>query len=714
MSRRSGRLAAAVLLGLLLAAPAARAQGGSELARLEERSRAFYAMLERGDREKAAAVWPDLTRDLDTYVSNAKNRLDAMRDEVAEADGDLEALYGSARWREPQIAALVATYHLAWVRYQAAQLTGDAAKKKDLLRQAAAGFSQFLVVNEVPEIYSESLYGRGLAFMDLGDYKKAIEDLSAAVEEGRVSAKARPALEEAKRRAAGKKPGEPAPDDPEAMVGKLGELLGRAGDDATQKEATTLARGLAARGGPWPARIVSVVADKLGDAAHARSTFGLHLLAQLAVDRGRCGDVAPFADASAALKDAGRDRWRPELLFLDAGCRLNARQSREAAERFAMLVAEYPASPRAAEAAYYRARALDVARTDDPSLTPAYEEAVRAYLARHPRGEQADEIRWMLAELLRSRGDCAAAIEEYGRVAVGKFAARARLGALECRAAAVAGSAKTARPEDRGTVVDALAAFVQETAKGPDQALAARAALLAAALAANATPPDQARVAALLDGFERRFPDAKTLHARAAELRLSARIATGDLAAAGADVDTVLALPADDEIRKRLLPRLGRELTIRAERGGADAGPALELARKVYAPLAAGGDPAMQVALAGLSLRAGDAAEARRLYEAALVADPSSSEALRGAARAAESAGDRPAALARWRQILEASPPGGTAWYEARIAQVELLASDGHQAQACELIRQSRGRATTAGADQLGARLRGLEPSVCR
>jgi tetratricopeptide (TPR) repeat protein len=256
---------------------------------------------------------------------------------------------------------------------------------------------------------------------------------------------------------------------------------------------------------------------------------------------------------------------------------------------------------------------------------------------------------------------------------------------------------------------------VKETpAKGPDEALAARAALLAAALAASATPADHARVAALLDGFERRFPDARNLHPRALELRLGARVATGDLAGAGADVDAVLALPADDEIRKRILPRLGRDLNVRAGRGGADAAPAVALARKVYGALAADGDPAAQIALAGLTLRAGDAAEARRLYEAALAGDPSSSEALRGAARAAGEAGDRPGALAHWRQILEGSPPGGTAWYEARIAQVELLASDGRKDQACEIIRQSRGRATTAGADQLEARLRGLEPTVCR
>src|SRR5207244_3333990 len=150
-----------------------------------------------------------------------------------------------------------------------------------------------------------------------------------------------------------------------------------------EKEATTLARGLAVRGGPWPARVSGLIADRLGggDAAHVRSTYGLFLLAQLAVDRGRCGDVAPLAEASDAVHDAGRTRHRPELLFLDAGCRLNAGQARDAAERFAALLREFPDSARAREAAYYRFRALDVARGADASLTDSYEQALSAYLS---------------------------------------------------------------------------------------------------------------------------------------------------------------------------------------------------------------------------------------------------------------------------------------------------------------------------------------------
>src|SRR5439155_1614051 len=174
------------------------------------------------------------------------------------------------------------------------------------------------LVNEVPEIYADSLYGRGLAFLELGDTAKAIEDLSAAAETPQVGAKARAALEEARRRASGRKA--PAEEDPEALLAHLGELVPRAagGDAAAEKQATALARGL-------------------------------------------------------------------------------------------------------------------VARASDASLTPAYEQALDAYLSAYPSHDGAAEARYLLAELHRARGDCKRAEAEYGAVGSGPFAARARLGGLECR-----------------------------------------------------------------------------------------------------------------------------------------------------------------------------------------------------------------------------------------------------------------------------------------
>src|SRR3989441_9807464 len=184
----------------------------------------------------------------------------------------------------------------------------------------------------------------------------------------------------------------------------------------------------------------------------------------------------------------------PEILYLDAGCRLNTGQAREAAERFATLLREFPDSGHARDAAYYRFRALDVARASDAALTPAYEQALDAYLSAYPRAEGAAEARYLLAELHRARGDCKRAGAEYGQVGAGPFAARARLGDLECRVLTL-GKGNEGRKE----VLSALRTFVHDAS---DKGLGARAALLGAAVAAGATPPDQGAVVELLDGFE--------------------------------------------------------------------------------------------------------------------------------------------------------------------------------------------------------------------
>jgi tetratricopeptide (TPR) repeat protein len=694
-------LVAALLLAAVIPAPAGAADPA--LAALEQRSKAFYELLARGEREKAASTWPGLERDLAAASDRLRTTLDDMREAVMEQDGDLEELYRSPRWREPEIGSLVITYHLAWVRYHGAGLS-EPAKRKALLQKAIEGFSQFLLVNEVPDIYAESLYGRGLAFMELGDYAKATEDLTAAAEESSTAPKAKAALEETRRRAAGRKA--PAEEDPEALLARLtGQLKeAAAGDPKAEASATELARGLAVRGGDWPTRVSTAVGTALGD----RSSYGLLLRAQLAVDRGRCADIPPLAEASAKVDDATSARHRPEIQFLDAGCLLNAGKQREAADRFAALVEAYPDAPRARDAAYYRVRALDVARTQDASLTGAYEQAIEAYLTRFPKTDGAGEVRFLLGELRRSQGDCARAEAEYGRVGGGAFGERATLGALECRVATLGDQ----KPSDRAAALASLRSFIQGT---KDRKLAARASLLAAAVASGATPPDNATVVELLDGFEERYPDAKELHPRALELRLVARVLADRLDGVEKDLDTFLRDGAGEE-RRGTLTRLARALATRALRAPAGGDDRIgALARTVQARLLAETKTsADRVTLAELELHAGHAAAARKLYEETLAADAGSQQALRGAARAAAAAGDPDAALRYWARVLDGSTPGGTAWYEARLAQVSVLADSGRRPEACQVLRTSRGRATSAGADQLDARLRSMEPQVCQ
>lgn len=712
--RRLCALAALALACVARAVPAVAA----DVSALEQRARAFYGLLEKGQRDRATAEWQQLERDLVAAENQLRDDRDRLQADLEGGeDEEPPQAVRDPRLRQFEVDLLIVQYHLAWVRYQAADLVSDPGKKGALLDQAIDGFSKFAEMKGVPDVYAESLYGRGLAYMERRDFAKARDDLRAAAKLPKTAARAAAALAEVERRETGKPLPPPEPVDPDKpLLEKLTAGLPKAGGDpAVEKDVTTLARGLAARGGEWPGKVQGLVTKTLGDGtvAGVKSSYGLFLLGQLAIDRNLCAELPALVAAGAGVKDAGRARWRPELLYLGGGCLLNAGKAGESAGAFDELVRDFPDAPRAPEAAYLRFRALDVARGADPKRAAAFEEALSTYVTRYPKADGVGEARWLLGDLHRTRGDCAKATEELARVPDGPFAARARLAALECRAAAL--SSKTTVAE-RAALAKDLRAYVDGTpAKGDDAPRVARAALMGALVAAGTTPPDHETTLTLLADFEKRYPAAKDLAPRAVEARLDAKIALGRLAEADADLDAWLAAKPESD-RTKALSRLGRDLAGRAARSeGAERERGNAMARKVFATLAReGGGPADRIQLADLELAAGDPARARALYDEVLAADAASGEALRGAARAAAASGDADAALAYWRRVLEGSEVGGTAWYEARIEQAKLLAAAGRLGDACLIVRTARGQSTTAGGDTLAKRLAAMEPEVCR
>jgi tetratricopeptide (TPR) repeat protein len=686
-------LIAALLAGTAGSVPAADTRG------LEQRANAFYDRLARGDSAGARSAFPALEQDLAGAIESLRDKLDAQREAIIERDGDLETLYQSQAWRDDEVASLVLGYHLAWVRYQGAQLTQDAARKKVLLRKAAEDFGQYTAASEIPEVYAESLYGRGLALLDLGQYREAIDDLEAAAALPRTAGKAKAALAEAKRRAAGGKPVS-APD-PAEQLERLRTLLGAA-VAAPDKggEAIELGRGLAAQGGDWPARVKAVVRDL------PPSSVGLALQGQLAVDARRCADLPALVAAGSEIRDAGRARWRPELLFLNAACVLNDGHPTEAAELFASLGKEFPAAPRAEEAAYYRCRALDVGRHGDPTLAADYEPALRAFLEQYGKSTRATEIRFLLADLLRERDDCAGATALYDQIKSGEYATRARLAVLECRTATLAPEANA----ERASVLKELQNLAATAPPGTDERTLAKASLLGALVAVRVKPPDDAAAISLLDGFERRFPKEPEWHDTARRVRLDAKLRAGQYAQAEADVDVLLGQTKDKTTRK-VVARIGKDLM---RRNTGDPVRSAALARKIWTVLAADGtDPQDRATLAELELAAGNAAAARALFDAVLAARPDSAQAQRGAARAATALGDRDAAMAHWRQTVEQSTAGGTSWYEARLAQFDLLVASDHLAEACDLARRAAGQSKTTGGDVLAKQLVERARAVC-
>ena len=101
MIARLVTLAGAVLL---CTASVVHAATGAEL---ESRSKTFYDVLASGNKARAAELFPGLERDLEARQTQLEEQLDRMREQVVDSDGDVDALYQSSRWRDPEVESFV-------------------------------------------------------------------------------------------------------------------------------------------------------------------------------------------------------------------------------------------------------------------------------------------------------------------------------------------------------------------------------------------------------------------------------------------------------------------------------------------------------------------------------------------------------------------------------------------------------------------------------
>ena len=491
-------------------------------------------------------------------------------------------------------------------------------------------------MNEVPEIYAESLYGRGLAFLDLGEYPKAIEDLTAAAERAALGGEgARRARGGAPARGGGKRePG--GRTTPRRCSRRLGELLprGAGGDAAAEKDATTLARGLAARGGA-----VAGARQSVGRREARRRRRAASLELRPLPPRRSSPSTADAAPTSRRSSRASAEVTRRRARALAARAplprrRLPAERAASRATRptrFAALLREFPDAPRAREAAYYRFRALDVGAR----RRPVADAGVRGG-ARPPTSTRFGKSRGggrgtlpARASCTASRGDCAHGAGASTAQVTGRAVRDAR---PPRRARVPRRRPRRRRPATRRRACRATPsrAFVQDTPpQGRDQALVARAALLGRA---GRRGRDAARPRGASLDAARRLRDALSRRARRSirarsSCRLGARVARGDLDGAGARPRRLLARQGDGRSPDAtLLARLGRDLATQAERAAPDrsATRALALARRVYGALvAAERRPARPRSRSPTSSCAPATPPRRaRLYEAVLAARP--------------------------------------------------------------------------------------------
>jgi tetratricopeptide (TPR) repeat protein len=712
---------------------------------LDRETRRFVAMSPGAD---AARLGDDLIPVLSAVYDGLTARLDGMRNDVLERDGDLEGLLAAPAYRERETIALTALYHLSWARYQQSQTLPPASStRRALLQQAVRGFTEFVYVNEIPQVYGDCLYGRALAFHALGQTQNATADLQAVVNLGPKHpsyARARAALDAVR---SGKPIKAPAPPDPTAsQLERLKTLLAAHGGApagskldaaalekraAAQNEALALARALAARGAGNAERVEGLVRET----AKPEGAFVHVLRAEIARDRGDDGAARDRYAAAAAAADVDAARYHARASFGAAVATYRIGDYAEAAQAFADFTAAHPDVENTAAALYFRFKAIEAGRTgaDAGGNPPAgaaddvYLDALRAYLERYPEGEHAPELRYRLAEFHHGHDDCTRALEAVATTTgTDVWSLWGRFVALQCQAdrtrAAWRAGAADADALYRGTITSA--GELATAADGADAAdaklLGARASLLGAlvAVAAPQVRPDDA--IALVGTFETRYPASPELFGDAIAVLAQARTLRGDIDGATADVDRLAALKDTDTGAH--LRHVGQAAVGEADRADAERRPKLlSLARHVYRRLTAPGSNGTEVAeeadmamLAQVSLQLGDLDAAAEAYGRLLKIEPDSLEGLRGLARTAEAGGRHAEAGAHWRRLLDHTSPGDTLWFEATIHAAHMDELQGNADQACAALRKAKAQAQFPASGELGTAHVELEQRVCR
>jgi tetratricopeptide (TPR) repeat protein len=726
---------------------------------LENATRRFLAM-PKGDAasrtgDALVSVLGDLYRGLSKHV-------EGMRQGAIDRDEDIAPLLASPAYKDREVLALTALYHLSWARYRKAQLLpGGAPERRTLLREAVRGFTEFVYVNEIPALYGDCLYGRGLAFQALGEMGKAREDLQAVVDLGPrnpAHARARVALEAIRRGKPieGAKFVERTPDELERLQGLLARnatVTPRSAAGSERWEAQTqilaLARGLATRGQPTAERVTAAIAT-IPEAE--RGAFVAFLRGELASDRDRHAEAATEYGAAITAQDVDADHYRSRARFGLAAARYRAGEYAQAADVFATFLASQPDAEQVEAALYFRFKALEALQGADAGgagsgaateSAAAYLAALAAYLDRFPQGRYAAETRYRLVDARRRSGDCGGAQSALGPAqAASIWDLRARFIVLQCQAEAAQSAWRSKTPDgeaDYRHALDAARAIgAASAAKAPAEAAAddaereqitAEASLLAALLAAAAPEPRPADVLEFVAGFEDRFPRTRNLAPDAIALRISAAARLGRMEDARAGIDAMPRLKSAPGEWRPALRRAAGDLVGQARRAtDASTGHALlALGQRAYAVLVrpappaagdgtGGADPAAAADLAALgeiALELGDTEAAAAAYTRLIEVDPESLQALRGAAKAAEARGRMVEARDHWQAFFARAKPGEILWYEGALRVAELDHRLGQRAQACDTLKQAAAATPPPGGD-LAASLAELRQRACQ
>ena len=585
--------------------------GTAEQGALERLGRLAVEFLDAADAGESGAgsAYEAIAGPLERSYRAHRAALDGLSKGVIDADGDMDALYETAAWREHQALAAQGLYFLNWLRYRGALLY-DGTKRKALLEEAANGFSEFATADRETPVVIESHLGRGLTYLELDQPDWAIADFEAVLQAKSVAAervrKARLALAEAyikagrsaDARRASKQALESATaaDLPRAKLTRARALLMAAAsappsERATyREEAGALLAELQAAGGPWGSRAAAIVRAGLdnpriwaGEKAKAEPPppSEWDLVKQL-VAAGKYKEALPRLERVLASDDEEARKQHAEARYLLGIARFRTGDTAGAIAAFDAVLAAKDRESYRDDAAYLRFKANEALYAADPTAErqPAYERAITWLLEAFPKHKGAAEARYRLGEIRQRQERYAEAVAEYAEVkGDAAFELRAAFAAAQCDVKLLERTPEGEKPDPalRKQADDALERFwtavrALDPARAGDvsmEDLQGQAALMSAYLTALAEPPDYERALGWLAGYEERYPKLAEQRPQVVKLRLAALARLGRLAEAAEES----ARPAVAEIDPTFLDDLVTRFLTAAARSSKAASP---------------------------------------------------------------------------------------------------------------------------------------------
>jgi TolA-binding protein len=714
---------------------------------------------EARERDTLRAAYEAINGPLESIYDQNGATIERMTKQVMDEDCDLEAIYETQAFKEAQLVASQSLYFLNWLHSYGARLY-DGAPRKELLEKAQRGFSEFAVGDHHTDLLVESLLGRGLCHLELGNTEFAVHDLRTVTDDPQASperkAKAQLALLAAYARSGNLNDVLKLSDQMLGSGGRAEDNLVRfirtralleaakkaSGADAARyrQQAMATLDQLRRAGGGWEEKAAALAASSIDNpeqfAASANSPFAKWELAKLLVQKGDYKQATPLLEAVVGSSDDAMRSHHGEAHYFLGLAKFQAGQYQEAAEQLDGALKDDKAAY-GADAAYIRFKAREalVATSPTTDVSAQYEQTIREYLAKYPEHKAAFEAQFRLGELLQAQHKFVDAVQAYAKVhGDPAFALRARFAMLQCdfellqavdaRTGAVQ---RTALLKDIGPglqTFDKLAADYEKRGAKSDQVplgqMRAKVAVMNAVYATLQPEPNDSAVLDALAGFERKYPEQQDLLPQVARLRLTAEQHLGRFADADAEVKThgqlllaSLGTPGIEDLAVGFVRQGARR---KGTDGDAANHAAEHVALQLYELLVSDteGTAKAKLTLARLYENTDQLKKAADLYGEILRVNGDSPAALRGLGRIAEAEQRLPDALGYWQQLTKAMRGGDVGWYEGQYQVARLTQAMGKQRESCAQLEQLKPAMPGLSDADLRKQLDALYQQVCR